>query len=344
VKFLNQKADKLLEPELFDNLKKIRIQSRSYLLVANNLLNLEDVKYDLLNGDVLANAIPSSTLNRLKSNLGLLATAHPMQGQANLLVGPMQLTTLSVQEKPFNSTTVSSVQHKPPTEQKESMLPLLAVAQAQHGIRPARMSEHDNRLAIKIKNQCKFLERLEDSNMFSHCLDLKERITFSDTDTSTIIKRFAFGEPNQLMDRPCKTILFMGETGSGKTTMINAMINYVLGVEFDDDFRFKLIHEDVEGGSQAHSQTQGVTAYDIHHQNGFRVPFSLTIVDTPGFGDTQGPERDNEITTAIHDFFKHQNGIQVLFSKVLLGNYGNYQSNGTHLKRITGIRRYCLRR
>jgi hypothetical protein len=276
VQFLNQKAEKLLELELFDVLKKLRIQSRSYLLVANNLLNLEEVNYDLLSGEVLANAIPSSTLNRLKSNLGL-ATAHPIQDQANL--------------------------------------PLVAVAQPLHTIHhTARTSEHvNNRLAIKIKNQCKILERLEDSNMFSHCLDLKKTITFSDTDTSTIIRRFAFGEPNQLMERPCKTILFMGETGSGKTTMINAMINYVLGVEFDDDFRFKLIHEDVEGGSQAHSQTQGVTAYDIHHQNGFRIPFTLTIVDTPGFGDTRGTERDKEITSAIHDFFKHQNGIQVYF-------------------------------
>ena len=343
VKFLNQKADKLLEPELCKILKELRIQSHSYLLVANNLLNLEEVNYDLLNGDVLANAIPSSTFNRLKSNLGLLGTAHSMQGPTNLLVEPMlQLATLSVQEKPFNSTTVSSVQQKPPTEQKESM-PLLAVAHQpqQHNIRHATTSEHDNnRLAIKIKNQCKILERLEDSNMFSHCLNLKKTITFTDTDTSTIIKRFSFGEPNQLMERPCKTILFMGETGSGKTTMINAMINYVLGVKLKDDFRFKLVNEELNQ-NQAHSQTQGVNVYDIHHQKGFHIPFSLTIVDTPGFGDTRGTERDNEITSAIRDFFKHQNGIQVLFSKVLLGNY---QSNGTHLKRITGIRCYCLRR
>nr|CAH0113073.1 unnamed protein product [Daphnia galeata] len=107
------------------------------------------------------------------------------------------------------------------------------------------------------------------------------------------------------------TILLMEETGSGKTTMINAMINYVLGVEFEDDFRFKLVDEQVNQ-NQAHSQTQGVTAYDLHHQNGFRIPFSLTIVDTPGFGDTRGPERDNEITSAIQEFFNHQNGIQEL--------------------------------
>ena len=102
----------------------------------------------------------------------------------------------------------------------------------------------------------------------------------------------------------------MGATGSGKTTWINAMINYVLGVKWEDDFRFKLVDEEINK-NQAHSQTQGVTAYDIHHQEGSCIPFSLTIVDTPGFGDTQGTVRDNEITSSIKDFFNDPNGIQV---------------------------------
>jgi predicted GTPase len=103
----------------------------------------------------------------------------------------------------------------------------------------------------------------------------------------------------------------MGETGSGKTTMINAIINFVLGVEWDDPFRFKLVDETVQK-NQAHSQTQDVTAYDLHYQDGFRNPYSLTIVDTPGFGDTRGFERDKEITAIIDQFFKDKNGIQVL--------------------------------
>jgi type II secretory ATPase GspE/PulE/Tfp pilus assembly ATPase PilB-like protein len=69
-------------------------------------------------------------------------------------------------------------------------------------------------------------------------------------------------------------VLLTGATGSGKTTWINAMINYVLAVEWDDPFRFILVDEDVRGGSQANSQTQEVTVYDLHYQNGFQIPFS----------------------------------------------------------------------
>ena len=109
----------------------------------------------------------------------------------------------------------------------------------------------------------------------------------------------------------------MGETGAGKTTMVNAMINYVLGVEREDNFRFKLVDEQVQINT-AHSQTQGVTAYDIHYREGFRIPFSLTIVDTPGFGSTKGLESDKEITSAIEKFFHDKNGIQVSLIEILI--------------------------
>ncbi|EFX78114.1 hypothetical protein DAPPUDRAFT_53485 [Daphnia pulex] len=132
------------------------------------------------------------------------------------------------------------------------------------------------------------------------------------SNTSAIVKRYSFGKPYSFESNTSKTILLTGATGSGKTTWINAMANYVLGVEWDDPFRFILVDEDVRGGSQAHSQTQGVTVYDLHYQNGFRIPFSLTIVDTPGFGDTGGIARDKEITSAIEKLFKDENGIEEL--------------------------------
>ncbi|XP_042560552.1 uncharacterized protein LOC122129887, partial [Clupea harengus] len=108
-----------------------------------------------------------------------------------------------------------------------------------------------------------------------------------------------------------KTIMVVGATGSGKTTLINGMINYILGVEWEDNWRYKLIHEQTNK-TQACSQTSQVTAYEIYHTNGFQVPFSLTIIDTPGFGDTRGIKQDKEITEKIRKFFSVKGGIDTI--------------------------------
>ena len=99
-----------------------------------------------------------------------------------------------------------------------------------------------------------------------------------------------------------KVIMIVGATGSGKTTLINAIFNYLCGVEFQDDYRFKLI-EEVENRDQSHSQTSPITAYTTYHQPWFKASFSLTIIDTPGFGDTGGIGVDMKITDQIRKFF-----------------------------------------
>ncbi|CAL8316823.1 unnamed protein product [Gadus morhua 'NCC'] len=96
--------------------------------------------------------------------------------------------------------------------------------------------------------------------------------------------------------------------GSGKSTLINGMINYILGIDWKDSFRFKLINED-QSKSQAESQTSKVTTYKINHQDGFKVPYSLTLVDTPGFGDTRGIESDKAITEQIRSLFTSAKGV-----------------------------------
>lgn len=118
-------------------------------------------------------------------------------------------------------------------------------------------------------------------------------------------KRFSFGNECTKHNR---TIMVLGETGAGKSALINGMINYIVGVEWDDSFRFKLIDED-QSKSQAESQTSEVTAYKINHQEGFKIEQSLTIVDTPGFGDTRGIERDREITEQIRNLFSAELGV-----------------------------------
>lgn len=104
-----------------------------------------------------------------------------------------------------------------------------------------------------------------------------------------------------------KVLMVVGATGAGKSTLINGIVNYLFGVRWEDDFRFKLIVE--QPGTQAVSVTQWITAYTIYHQEGSPVPYTFTIIDTPGFGDTGGLERDKKITAQIKEFFSTPVGV-----------------------------------
>ena len=38
-----------------------------------------------------------------------------------------------------------------------------------------------------------------------------------------------------------KTIMLVGATGSGKSTLVDGIANYIMGVSFEDPFRFKMV-------------------------------------------------------------------------------------------------------
>lgn len=127
---------------------------------------------------------------------------------------------------------------------------------------------------------------------------------------TTDLRWFEVGRPRNDLRRDHKFIILMGATGSGKSTLIDGMINYILGVKWSDTFRFKCVREDeYNNWNQAHSQTSSVTAYTIHHQDGMAVPYSITFIDTPGYGDTRGVARDKEITATIHRFFLQRGSV-----------------------------------
>ncbi|OCT75303.1 hypothetical protein XELAEV_18030481mg [Xenopus laevis] len=113
-------------------------------------------------------------------------------------------------------------------------------------------------------------------------------------------KKYSFGPGN--LHKPKKVIMMVGETGSGKTKLINLLVNYILGVELKDGYRYILIDEKINQ-SQAHSQTSDVTIYQLNYMAGFRVPHSLVIIDTPGFGDTRGMEQDKLTMEKLKEYF-----------------------------------------
>ncbi|XP_073689404.1 uncharacterized protein [Garra rufa] len=88
-------------------------------------------------------------------------------------------------------------------------------------------------------------------------------------------------------NKPHKTILMVGETGIGKTKLINVMINYMLGVQREDRVWFE-ITDDQSDRTSAQSQTSIITVYGFYLQES---PIDLTIIDTPGYGDMRA---DNE--------------------------------------------------
>ena len=94
-------------------------------------------------------------------------------------------------------------------------------------------------------------------------------------------------------------LLVVGETGTGKSTLLNAMTNYLLGIKYDDPVRAKIIIENVQSISK--SVTSTVTLYQIK-SNPKIFPFPVRFIDTPGFGDTGGLKEDKNNANKLMKF------------------------------------------
>lgn len=132
-------------------------------------------------------------------------------------------------------------------------------------------------------------------------------------DRKRCLAKYSFGKRLSTQKISDKVLMIVGATGAGKTTLINGMVNYIFDIKWEDNFRLKLI-TDESTQNQAHSQTGMISAYTIYPQEGSPVDFTLTIIDTPGFGNTKGMEQDKIITQQIQEFLSVQgpNGIDHL--------------------------------
>jgi septin family protein len=89
-------------------------------------------------------------------------------------------------------------------------------------------------------------------------------------------------------------MIVFGETGCGKSTFLNSIANYILGVELEDNYRYLIIAEDTR--SQKGSITSVITDYYLKDKQTNTV---YRLIDTPGFGDTRGYEKDEQIVEMV---------------------------------------------
>ncbi|XP_015229036.1 PREDICTED: septin-5-like [Cyprinodon variegatus] len=147
------------------------------------------------------------------------------------------------------------------------------------------------------------------------------------------LTRVTVGEKDE--NKINKTILLVGETGAGKSTMVNALFNYAVGVKFEDEVWFQIVEGSKEGSvegeeqkSQTKSQTSDVIVYQIFGFEGQSLPFSLTIIDTPGFGSTRGFEEDISVSRRLFDLFRSEDGVHEINAVGLVMKASDNRLNG----------------
>ena len=113
-------------------------------------------------------------------------------------------------------------------------------------------------------------------------------------------------EPNIKASRnkeEMKVIMFVGETGAGKTTQINAFLSYLFDCDLSDQKRILVVDDRKCEDEEALSTTKYITIYRIRPFSDLFEGKTFYIIDTPGYGDTSGPERDKVITAAMNVMF-----------------------------------------
>ena len=146
-------------------------------------------------------------------------------------------------------------------------------------------------------------------------------------------------------------ILMLGETGVGKSTFINAFVNYLkfeklseakegeldvlIASKFtvmDDNYEMKSIKIGDDDPNEltdnnGTSSTQGCTDYEFAMESNALV----RLIDTPGIGDTRGLKKDEENFENILKYisrYKHLNGICILLKP--------------NSARLTVVFRFCI--
>ena len=94
-----------------------------------------------------------------------------------------------------------------------------------------------------------------------------------------------------------ETWVLLGKEKNGKTTFINCLLNYCLGVKFDDKFRY-IVKENNKNG------------YGIYDINGNSISSKIRIIEFSGF--TSMKNEDAKITEKILNFIKTVDKVKII--------------------------------
>lgn len=163
------------------------------------------------------------------------------------------------------------------------------------GVAPANTTSESSTVPRLAESMLYTSDELESGSPAIHKPHMREEMRR----TLGVIARKSIGIPCRIgRGETEKVLMLVGAAGAGKATLINDMVNNILGVQWKDEFRFKVITEETKA-IQAHIQTQGITAYTLYPMKDSAVPYTLTIIDTLGFGGIGGLRRDKKITEQI---------------------------------------------
>ncbi|KAK7177196.1 hypothetical protein R3I93_001241 [Phoxinus phoxinus] len=132
-----------------------------------------------------------------------------------------------------------------------------------------------------------------------YCLHTERKVL----DDHGKVRKWTYGKKDT--SKTNNIVLLVGETGAGKTTLINTMVNYLLGVKFEEELWYEITEE--EARDQSESQTSEITMYEVCP---LKSPISLTIIDTPGYGDTRGLDKDLEVASNLSTLFQSNDGVR----------------------------------
>lgn len=152
----------------------------------------------------------------------------------------------------------------------------------------------NNIIENSIDNSIDKLSAVQHENLSSSLDNQENKILNGSTliDNSSNIKLYLYPKItfSTEEEKNSKVILLIGQTGEGKTTFLNALVNIYSGIKIEDNFRYLLV-QDQNISDQTKSKTKEVTIYYIKPSKELNYP-PLKIVDTPGFGDTGGIDED----------------------------------------------------